>query len=114
MTFDRPLEVLCARDPASGFALRLVFCETREGRRFAGELVMREVPDCGARGSFPDITIEDAAAQRLADMLWDAGFRAKGAQGSAGQLEAMAAHLKDMRNLAFDLLKRFTGAGGNE
>ncbi len=41
------------------------------------------------------------ALQRLADELWVLGYRPEPARGSTGQLEAVTAHLEDMRTLVF-------------
>lgn len=43
--------------------------------------------------------------QQLMDELWRAGFRPSEGTGSAGQLAATQAHLKDMQKLVFEVLK---------
>ena len=49
----------------------------------------------------PMMNLERDSAQRLMDELWKCGIRPSEGQGSAGQLAAVQAHLKDMRELAF-------------
>lgn len=49
----------------------------------------------------PTVNLSREECQRLMDALWDAGFKPTGAQGSAGQLTAVQAHLEDMRRFAF-------------
>lgn len=41
-------------------------------------------------------------AQRLMDELWNVGIRPSGGLGSAGQLAAVQAHLRDMQRLVFE------------
>jgi len=80
----------------------LLVDEIRDGKRFVGRIVMEEVPE-GRAVAMPvgdAIVLEDWAAQRLADDLWNQNIRAKGAAGSAGQLEAVQAHLADIREIA--------------
>jgi hypothetical protein len=80
--------------------------EVREGKRFVGRVVMEEAP-VGRLGATPvgDATVlDDWAAQLLADDLWNANFRARGAAGSAGQLDAVQAHLADIREIAKNFL----------
>lgn len=56
------------------------------------------------------MVLEPPEAQSLMDALWCAGVRPT-EEGSAGQLAAVQSHLTDMRQIAFDLLKK--GAGGS-
>jgi hypothetical protein len=51
----------------------------------------------------PVFTLDQRAAQHLMDDLYNAGLRPTDAQGTAGQLEAMKAHLDDMRK-AYELV----------
>jgi len=74
-----------------GIATSITFEETEPG-------AMRE----------PSLRISFEAAQRLMDALWNCGIRPT-EEGTAGQIEAMAAHLQDMRKLVFD----FIGKIGN-
>lgn len=92
-------------DPASSFA-PVLHIELRRGdRRFTGEVVFHERPAALNIATIPPrLPLGDAVAQRLADSLWDAGFRPRGAAGSAGQLDAMRAHLEDVRRIARDFL----------
>jgi hypothetical protein len=43
-------------------------------------------------------------AQRLMDMLWEAGIKPAGAAGSAGQAEAMRSHIADLQKVVDRLL----------
>lgn len=56
----------------------------------------------------PTLKLSYESARRLMDELWRCGIRPT-EEGTAGQIEAMAAHLQDMRKLVFD----FIGKIGN-
>lgn len=43
-------------------------------------------------------------AQEAMDSLWEAGIRPSQGKGSAGQLEAVQSHVKDLRKIAFKTL----------
>lgn len=61
------------------------------------------------------ITLDDHAAQKLIDDLWDAGLRPSEGSGSAGCLAATQKHLKDMRAIAFNRLMKINVSDlGNE
>ncbi len=49
----------------------------------------------------PCFTLKKDEAQYFMDELWNAGFRPTEGSGSAGQLAAVQAHLKDMQRLVF-------------
>ena len=54
------------------------------------------------------IELSATQAQQLMDELWDVGVRPTAGKGSAGQLEAVQAHLKDMQRLVFGEYARQT------
>jgi len=56
----------------------------------------------------PTLRMEMHNAQYLMDQLWECGLRPSEGTGSAGALAATQAHLNDMKEIAFDLLKRLT------
>lgn len=75
-----------------------------EGRaQVAGRIEWVERPPFGSAS--PTFTLDDAAAQRLMDDLWDAGLRPTQGKQSEGMFAAQSAHLADMRAIAFDRLK---------
>jgi len=49
----------------------------------------------------PVLKLSQSEAQELADALYSSGIRPSLAAGSAGQLDAVHAHLQDMRRLVF-------------
>lgn len=53
----------------------------------------------------PALTLSRDDAQAFMDELWSAGIRPTEGTGSAGQLAATQAHLKDMQKLVFEVLK---------
>jgi hypothetical protein len=53
----------------------------------------------------PAITINRESAVRLMDAFWNIGIRPSQDAQSVGQLAAIEKHLKDMRRLAFKVLK---------
>jgi hypothetical protein len=100
---DKPLRVRCFEDPGHCFDIVFLAEEWRDGKRYVGEMVFHEDTerDNGSRREWkPSFALDPAAAQELASRLWDAGMRPRGAAGSAGQLDAVQAHLADMRRLA--------------
>jgi hypothetical protein len=52
----------------------------------------------------PFAYLEDSAAQRLMDDLWNAGLRPTEGKGSAGQLAATEAHLRTLQDLTKQIL----------
>ena len=53
----------------------------------------------------PALSMHPGTAQLLMDELWRIGFRPAEGTGSAGALAATEHHLKDMRRIAFALLR---------
>lgn len=53
----------------------------------------------------PALKLRDEDAQALIDALWSAGLRPTQGKQSEGAMNAQAAHLSDMRALAFAKLK---------
>jgi hypothetical protein len=47
--------------------------------------------------------LDETAAQKLMDQLWDCGLRPTQGAGSAGALAATQKHLEDMRMLVFEV-----------
>lgn len=92
------LRIRCARSAYEAFEVAFLIEERREGRRVATGAVTMNSVEPGRRAD--TFTLPEGACQQLADDLWDAGFRPRGAAGSAGQLDAVQAHLGDMRTLA--------------
>ncbi len=64
-------------------------------------LVFRTL-DPGERINDPTLRLERSDAQQLVDALWEAGVRPTAGKGSAGQLDAVQAHLKDLQRLVFE------------
>jgi len=61
----------------------------------------------------PLLQIDVNQAQRLMDDLWECGIRPSEGSGSAGSLAATERHLADMKKIAFSLLERSRGMGGD-
>ncbi|MCG8381829.1 MAG: hypothetical protein MJA28_06375 [Gammaproteobacteria bacterium] len=49
----------------------------------------------------PVMTVDHDTVQHMMDELWGLGFRPSAGVSSTGQIEAMQAHLDDMRKLVF-------------
>ena len=92
--------IRCAQDPSRSFDTVFVIEERRDGKRYVGTVVFSEVPPGTVVPQGAILPLSEAACQRLADDLWNAGFRPRGAAGSAGQLDAVQAHLKDVQEIA--------------
>lgn len=69
----------------------------------AGPLMMHEHKE----GTVIDrcLSLQNEAAQKLMDDLWDAGLRPSEGSGSAGSLAATQKHLADMKQIAYHALK---------
>lgn len=72
------------------------------GRAEAAKLNMVECEE--AVRLEPFVIIGNVQAQVLMDDLWAAGVRPTEGRGSAGVMEAVQSHLKDLRNIAFKKL----------
>lgn len=66
------------------------------------EMKAAETDDLFKSDIRPPIMLEQTAAQKLIDTLWDCGLRPSEGSGSAGCLAATQRHLEDMRTLVFD------------
>lgn len=54
----------------------------------------------------PLLVLDLDQAQQLMDEMWNCGVRPTEGQGSAGQLAATQAHLKDMQGIVHGLLRK--------
>lgn len=70
-----------------------------------GTAITFEEHEEGFRFERPTFELLEKRAQQLFDQLWGAGFRPTDAGSAHGQLQAMDAHLQDMRMLVADKLK---------
>lgn len=110
MNTKTKLRIEAFRDIPSGSIGIVMMKHTPDGKTFAvSELVWRDV-DLSTyippTISFSRVDGGDAEAiQQLADSLWDAGVRPSQVLGTAGEKQAMAAHLADFRALAAHALK---------
>jgi chromosome segregation ATPase len=93
---DGVLRVRAFTDPAHSFGIAVhIDHRTEDGKRAVGEVVFREVA-AGLRGEAA-IVLHEEDAQRLAEDLYAAGLRPRAAMGSAGQIEAVQAHLETVK-----------------
>jgi hypothetical protein len=91
--FGRRIEISIAQQEFDGIDL------------FAAQpLTFTKLPE-GEYADRPAMRLRTEEAQRLMDELWNAGLRPSEGTGSAGSLAATERHLKDMRDVAFGLLK---------
>lgn len=76
-------------------------CESEDPQKIiVGQFVANEKARYSAIGC--SVTLERQDFQMLVDDLWNMGIRPRAARGSAGQLDAVQAHLKDMQQLVFE------------
>ena len=61
------------------------------------------IEDDGATLQGPTMALTPEDAQQLMEDLWQCGIRPRQAAGSVGQLDAVNAHLQDMRRLVFEV-----------
>jgi len=50
----------------------------------------------------PSLQLEMDLSRKLFQAMWDEGFRPESGHGGGAQVEAMTAHLEDMRKLVFE------------
>jgi hypothetical protein len=76
-----------------------VYTHVRTPDGSIGAVTHMQVREVEPGTELPDtpVHLDNEQAQQLIDDLYRAGFRPTDAQGTAGQLEAMKAHLDDMR-----------------
>ena len=75
----------------------------RAGDHFVSRLELSPVGDGAAVEPFAKL--DAAAAQELANSLWEAGIRPAQCRQAQGEFEAQCRHLEDMRALAFSRLE---------
>jgi hypothetical protein len=86
-----------------GFSLRLFSVDQAKQKAYAvKDLELDEIEDGFLMP--PIASIQPQEVQQLMDELWVAGLRPSEGVASTGQLEAMNAHVNDMRTIAFKLL----------
>jgi hypothetical protein len=99
------LEIRARRDEIFGRGINL-YGISRAFGRIEGciELpIIKEVEEGNMITPFASLDL--TAAQILIDSLWDCGLRPSEGSGSAGALMATQEHLKNMKTVAFHLLK---------
>jgi len=67
--------------------------------RFRGVVAWEPAEEC--EETPPAMVIGPKEAQRVVDLLWESGIRPRAAAGSAGQLDAVGHHLRDLQKLVF-------------
>ena len=92
-------------DMAYRDALCVYRVEKEDGRRFmtAVEMRLTEV-EPGLIGPGPMLELPPDEAQQLMNELWRVGIRPKDGSGALAHVDAMKAHLADMRQIVFDNL----------
>lgn len=96
---------LRASAPAYDDMVHLALIARRDGVRvaFAESVTYRQLGDGVASRSFVEVTRD--AARGLMDDLWAAGIRPTEFKHTEAATKAMAAHLEDMRTVAFAKLE---------
>lgn len=79
--------------------------ESPEGESYAKAVEWIALDPSGAFVE-PMLSMPPAGAQLLMDELWRIGFRPSEGTGSAGSLAATERHLKDMREIAFGVMRQ--------
>jgi len=97
------LEICANLNPWSRDIEISVFSFSKDARFIAKPLVM-EREEAG-KYITPTALLTLRQAQQLVDELYRCGIRPSNGSGSAGSLAATEAQLKDMRTIAFKLLK---------
>lgn len=101
-----PLKFFIRRDDIWGDSFHV-----RMGARVGDRVVLAQpvqfvsMAEAPVVESPPAFVLTKENAQSLMDELWNVGIRPTEGTGSAGQLAATQAHLKDMQKLVFEVLK---------
>lgn len=76
-------------------------CESEDPHKMLiGKFIAEEKDRYAPTG--PCLILNRGDFQELVDDLWNIGVRPRAARGSAGQLDAVQAHLKDFQRLVFE------------
>jgi hypothetical protein len=74
-----------------------------QARALSAEVIREETVPAG--GMWPKfLSLDSADAQSLMNALWNAGLRPANGESSMAHVDAMKAHLQDMRKIAFEAL----------
>lgn len=103
-----------ARDPSRAFGVIGLIDQVDEGGIRSVATVTFDPVAPGRSVGDRLFELPDEACQALADQLWELGFRPRAAAGSAGQLDAVQAHLEDMRQIARGFLDGKTRLEGGQ
>lgn len=87
------------------YGLYIMIEDGRGERSFVESYTVRKFDPNVAVHTPEAMTIRKDDLQQLMDELWRVGLRPSEGTGSAGQLAATQAHLKDMQKLVFEVLK---------
>jgi len=97
------IRLKCFVEPVTFFdpTYKIIFYSEVEGisRSVAQPLTLTEYRP--GQPYVPTLRLDPEQAQRLMDQLYEAGIRPTQGLGSVGQIEAVRAHLADMRKIAF-------------
>lgn len=88
-----------------GFSVH-VAVRRENGFAIAQPAVFEVLPEGEAHAAGPLLKLNHDSIQMMMDELWAAGVRPSKGVSSEGQIEAIAAHLDDMRKIAFLAVER--------
>jgi hypothetical protein len=95
------LRMRAFQNPSLGFEYEFYIWDA-DNRAAVKEIVfIEQSPSTRMQSAF---SLDKGCVQELMDSLWMLGIRPSEGVASTGQVEAMQAHLADMRKLAFGLL----------
>jgi hypothetical protein len=90
--------------PWAGFDIGFMLVRYSETGQRENAVAIEWAPLSEGASTAPSFTLPPERAQRLMDMLWDAGMRPTQGKQSEGVTAAQARHLDDMRTICFSKL----------
>lgn len=89
-----------ARNAPWSDAVEVMLGRANEGIRYVGKVTFSRI-EPGETPDGPSVVLDHEGAQRLMDELWTIGLRPRNGSGALAHVDAVQAHLEDLRRLVF-------------
>lgn len=80
--------------------VQLMLGRTEDRVRYVGKVTFSRI-EPGVTPDGPSVVLDHEGAQRLMDELWTIGLRPRNGSGALAHVNAVQAHLEDLRRLVF-------------
>jgi hypothetical protein len=87
-----------------------IFRKMEDGYSLVEDMTFKDVPkEEASQRPYPTMMLDPTAIQELMNELYLLGFRPKNMPDETGKVEALEAHLKDLRDILYFFIRNFVG-----